>query len=168
MDQVLLLNATYQPICSVTMKRAIVLVLQGKAEVVSSYEGREMRSENLSIPAPSVIRLLKFVAIPRFRKAYLTRRAILQRDGNECCYCGGKANTMDHIVPRSKGGKHSWDNVVACCFPCNQRKDDKSLEEIGWAMRYKPSRPEGPKRFLLIVGRVDPSWEEWIAMAPMG
>jgi len=163
-ERVLLLNATYEPICVVSLKRAVVLVLAEKAEVVSARD-REVRSASFVLDAPSVIRLVRYVNVPRFRKAYLSRRTILQRDNHECCYCGKRATTMDHIMPRSRGGQHSWTNVVACCFDCNQAKDNKTPEEMGWKMRYQPFEPEGNRRIVLIVGHLDPAWEEWVAVA---
>jgi 5-methylcytosine-specific restriction endonuclease McrA len=165
MDRVLLLNATYEPICAVTLKRAVVLVLAEKAEVVTARDGAEFRSASLALPVPSVIRLVRYVAIPRFRKAYLTRKTILKRDDYECCYCGGRADTMDHIMPRSRGGQHSWKNIVACCYDCNQIKDNRTPDEMGWKMRFKPTEPEGARRMVLVIGTMDPSWEEWMAVA---
>lgn len=164
MDRVLLLNATYEPICAVPMRRAVVLVLCDKAEIVTAYDA-VVRSASMEMSRPAVIRLVRYVNVPRFRKAYLSRRTILQRDNHECCYCGGKASTMDHIMPRSRGGAHSWTNVVACCFGCNQTKDDKTPQEMDWKMRYQPFEPEGNRRIVLIVGCLDPTWEEWMAVA---
>lgn len=158
----LLLNASWEAICSVSLKRAVILVLSEKAEIVTAEEGTELHSASSSMPRPRVIRLIRYVNVPRFRKAYLSRRTILQRDNHECCYCGGRANTMDHVVPRSRGGRHSWTNIVACCYDCNQRKDNKTLEDLGWSMRYAPYEPEGSKRVALIVGSIHPSWEEWL------
>jgi len=162
---VLLLNASYEPICVVSFKRAVVLVLLEKAEVVSSYEDRVVHSATREMPMPSVIRLVRYVNIPHFRKAYLSRRTVLKRDGGLCAYCGKAASTMDHIVPRSRGGLHSWENVVACCYPCNQTKDDRLLDEIGWKLRLVPTRPEGTRRLMLLIGDLEPAWEEWLPVA---
>jgi len=163
-ERVLLLNATFEPICVVSLKRAVVLVLAEKAEVISARD-RAVRSASFSLDAPAVIRLVRYVNIPRFRKAYLSRKTILQRDDHECCYCGDRASTMDHIIPRSRGGQHSWKNVVACCYDCNQIKDNRTPEEMGWKMRFQPVEPEGNRRIILIVGSMDPAWEEWMAVA---
>jgi 5-methylcytosine-specific restriction endonuclease McrA len=159
---VLLLNASYEPICSIAPQRAVVMILDGEVDIVSEYEGRFIRSPSTKIPYPSVVRLVRYVKVPRFRKAYLTRKAVLHRDNRECGYCGDEATTMDHIVPRSRGGAHAWENVVACCFPCNQRKDDKTLEEIGWKLRMKPYKPEGAKRVAVSAGRIPREWETWL------
>ncbi|MCJ7666887.1 MAG: HNH endonuclease [Anaerolineae bacterium] len=161
--RVLLLNATYEPICVVPLKRAVILVLSEKAEIIAAHD-TVVRSASFELSRPAVVRLVRYVNIPRFRKAYLSRRTIVARDNQICCYCGSNANTMDHIQPRSRGGKHSWTNVVACCFDCNQTKDDRTPEEMGWKMRYRPTEPEGSRRILLIVGSMDPEWEEWMVM----
>ncbi len=162
--RVLLLNASYVPICAVSMKRAVVLVLAEKAEVVSAGAD-SIRSESLWLDAPTVIRLIRYVNVPHFRKAYLSRRTILARDNHECCYCGKRANTMDHVMPRSRGGQHTWTNVVACCYNCNQEKDDRTPQEMGWSMRYPAAEPEGVRRIVLIVGTVHPAWDEWLQVA---
>ena len=166
---VLLLNASFEPICTISTKRAVNLVLEGKGEIISSREGIEVGSARTSLPWPTVVRLLKYVEVPRFRKANLTRKSILNRDGYICAYCGEKKPlkdmTMDHIMPRSRGGKHTWKNVIACCFPCNQRKDDRTPEEMGWALRFKPTIPEGSRRLVLISGYMHPDWEQWLSIA---
>lgn len=162
-ERVLLLNASWEPICVVPLKRAVVLVLAQKAEIVTARNGSVVRSASFSLKAPAVIRLVRYVNVPRFRKAYLSRRTILQRDKHECCYCGGRATTMDHIMPRSRGGQHSWTNVVACCFDCNQAKDDRIPEEMGWKMRFRPHEPMGNTRIVLIVGHIDEAWEPYLA-----
>lgn len=150
------------------MKRACVLIWQGKAEIISTYEDSFERSVDYSIPSPSVIRLLKFQNVPRHRKAYLSRRNVLRRDDFTCGYCGAKPKdhkklTMDHIVPRSRGGKHTWKNVVCCCFSCNQQKGNLSLDEIGWKLRIKPYEPEGSRRVTLLSSNdTHSTWREWL------
>jgi 5-methylcytosine-specific restriction endonuclease McrA len=164
-ERVLLLNATYEPLCALSARRAVILVLKEKAEIVTARDGREVRSASTSIPFPSVIRLVRYVNVPRFRKAYLSRRTILARDAHVCCYCGGKATTMDHVIPRSRGGRHSWTNIVASCYPCNQTKDDRTPSEMGWQMRFVGVEPEGSRRIVLVIGTIEPEWEDWLAMA---
>lgn len=161
---VLLLNASYEPITTISVQRAIVMILEEEADMVSSYPGLYMRSPSRTMDYPSVVRLVKYVKVPRYRKAYLSRKAILSRDGHECAYCGGRANTMDHIVPRSKGGPHTWENVIACCFSCNQRKGNRSVKEMGWKLRFQPFRPEGDKKLVVFSGngQMHPTWEPWL------
>jgi len=114
MARTLVLNATYEPICVVPCPRALVLVISEKAETIAST-GRMIRSERLALEEPSVVRLARFVRVPYQRRRALNRRAVFIRDGHQCQYCGAMAESIDHVVPRSRGGKHEWDNVVAAC-----------------------------------------------------
>ena len=122
MNRVLLLNATYEPLCAVNVRRAIVLLLKGKAEVLER-DGGALHSEKITIAIPSVIRLVYFVRVPYYGKANLSRRAVFARDAGACQYCGRRAETMDHVEPRSRGGSHSWENVVAACKKPNRDGD---------------------------------------------
>ena len=109
-----MLNASFEPLCVVSMRRAVVLVLKDKAEVVAR-NGAELHSERRVIPVPSVIRLVHFVRVPYRSRVPLSRRAVFARDGHRCQYCNRAAENIDHIVPRSRGGEHAWENVVASC-----------------------------------------------------
>ena len=109
-----MLNVTHQPLAVVPARRAVVLVLKDKAEVLVS-NGQIFRSEKIELDAPSVLRLRSFVKIPHRSHAPLTRRAVFARDEWTCQYCGRTAENLDHVVPRSRGGTHTWDNVVAAC-----------------------------------------------------
>lgn len=165
-ETVLLLNATYEPLCVVPLRRAVVLVLAEKAEVVVPDAERFVRSARLSLPEPSVIRLLRVVRVPYLRRSSVTRRAVLRRDGHRCAYCGGGADTVDHVVPRSRGGRHSWENVVAACRRCNSRKGDRMLSELGWRLRDTPAAPTGTRCLVVALARVEPTWEPWLAHGP--
>jgi 5-methylcytosine-specific restriction endonuclease McrA len=156
----LVLNASYQPLTVVSLRRAVVLVLTDKAEVVEA--NGEWHSENESVPTPTVIRLRRFVKIPFRRKISLTRRNVLIRDGHRCAYCGHSANTIDHVVPRSKGGRHSWDNVVAACSRCNSRKDDKFLKDLGWELEKTPAEPVGWTWLIIGIADLEPTWEPYL------
>ncbi len=161
MARALVLNATYEPLCVVTLRRAIVLVLKEKAEVL--HEGDEViRSERTAIPAPSVIRLTRFARVPYRARAPLTRRAVFVRDGDRCQYCGKAAENIDHVVPRSRGGEHTWENVVASCRPCNARKDDHLLSETSLHLERRPFAPRETIWIVVAVGRVDPAWEPYL------
>ena len=116
-----MLNASFEPLCVVSMRRAVVLVLKDKAQVVAR-NGAELHSERRVIPVPSVIRLVHFVRVPYRSRVPLSRRAVFARDGHRCQYCNRAAENIDHIVPRSRGGEHAWENVVASCRACNARK----------------------------------------------
>lgn len=160
----LVLNATYEPLCVVPLRRAVVLVLAEKAEIVAPGS-QVWHSERLAIPAPSVLRLSRYVRVPYRRDMPLTRRAVLARDGYRCGYCGARAETIDHVRPRSRGGAHVWTNVVAACAPCNHRKGDRLLSEIGWSLSCAPVAP--PPAVALVAGWAsrDPAWEPWLERA---
>ena len=137
----------------------MVLVLREKAEVLET-NGQVFRSERASIDAPSVIRLRYFVKIPYRARASLTRRAVFARDDWTCQYCGKAAENVDHVLPRSKGGEHRWENVVASCRPCNSRKENRLPGEAGLRLRRPPYVPRDGLR--LSLGRLEPEWEAYL------
>jgi 5-methylcytosine-specific restriction endonuclease McrA len=159
MPRALVLNATNQPLAVVPARRAVVLVLKEKAELVAS-NGVVFRSERLVMPAPSVVRLRYFVRIPYRAHAALTRRAVFARDGWVCQYCGLPAENVDHVIPRSQGGGHVWDNVVAACRRCNSRKENRLPHEVGLRLARKPFIPSDG--FRLSLGRPEPEWEPYL------
>lgn len=161
---VLLLNATYEPIHLVSVRRAVLLVLSEKAEVIER-SGEVFRSERRAVPVPSVIRLVRLVRIPYRAKAKLSCKALVARDHGLCGYCGKPGETMDHIVSRSRGGKDEWENVVLACKPCNNRKADKLLSEAKMALRVKPYAPKGRAWLVIAVGVVDPQWEPYFGLS---
>src|SRR5689334_23713935 len=114
-SRVLLLNATFEPLAVVTAKRAVVLMLTGKAECVEAVLDEAFHSENLTLPAPSVMRLSRYVRVPYRAAVPMTRAGVLRRDGRRCAYCGRRAGTLDHVVPRSRAGGHASAACVACC-----------------------------------------------------
>ncbi len=158
--RVLLLNATYEPLTALPMRRAVVLLVCDKATVVhDDDQGPLVRSVDLALQVPSVIRLRTYVRVPYRARIPMTRSALMHRDRFRCAYCGGKAETIDHVVPRSRGGGHSWENCVACCAPCNHRKADKLLSELGWTLRAALTPPTGPHwRLLAGIKELDPTW----------
>src|SRR5271155_5542258 len=145
MERVLLLNATYEPLALVSDRRAVVLVLGGRAEAVAFRpDCAVFHSAQLCVDVPSIVRLSHMVRIPRgARPPPLPRRAVLRRDGGQCAYCSEPADTVDHVVPRSRGGLHDWSNVVASCKRDNLRKGDQLLSELGWSLPFLPRAPEG-------------------------
>jgi 5-methylcytosine-specific restriction endonuclease McrA len=156
----LVLNATYEPLCVVASRRAVVLVLTGKAVAIESGD-IELHSEHVSLRIPTVVRLTKFVRVPYRAAVPLTRRAVFARDGGRCVYCGGVATSIDHVVPRSRGGRHTWDNVVSACRRCNHVKADRTVAEIGWRLR-PPQEPMGSAWRVLGTGRSDPTWAPYL------
>lgn len=155
----LVLNATQQPLAVVPARRAVVLVLKEKSDVVIS-NGVIFRSERVAIPAPSVVKLRHFVHVPYRARAALTRRAVFARDGWSCQYCGAAAENVDHVVPKSRGGLHVWENVVASCRRCNSRKENRAPHEVGLKLRRQPFVPSDGLR--LSLGRLDPAWEAFL------
>lgn len=163
MRQVLLLNASYEPLATLPMRRALVLVLREKAEVVhDDTSGAVLRSPSLVLAVPSVIRLRRFVKVPFRARVPLTRAALMRRDGYRCAYCGRRAETIDHVVPRSRGGDHVWENCVASCMRCNTRKADRLLEELGWTPRVVPVAPRGAHWKLIGAHHNDPQWTPYL------
>jgi 5-methylcytosine-specific restriction endonuclease McrA len=160
----LVLNATYEPLCVVSARRAVVLVLSEKAEVLHDSD-EDMRSERLALKVPSVIRLRYFVKVPFRRRSALNRRAVFARDGGRCQYCGGAAESIDHVVPRAKGGAHTWENVVAACRACNTAKRDRLLSETSMVLRRRPSVPRELTWITVAVGTIPPHWEPYLQTA---
>jgi 5-methylcytosine-specific restriction endonuclease McrA len=162
--RVLVLNATYEPINVCTVRRAVVLLLKAKAELLEEWE-EQLRSGSCTVPRPAVIRLVSYVRVPRdTHRRKITRRAVFARDGWACQYCGSRSQlTVDHVIPRSKGGPSSWDNIVASCAPCNRRKGDHHLQHIGMSLRRAPRAP-GPHVFIQVASPTIPqSWRQYLA-----
>ncbi len=165
MGRALLLNASFEPLCVVPVRRAVVLVLKEKAEIVSR-NADELHSERATFPVPTVIRLVHYVRVPFRTRVPVSRRAIFARDGHRCQYCHRPAENVDHVVPRSRGGLHTWDNVVASCRGCNARKEDRLLSETELVLRRPPEAPHAHLWIAATVGPVDPSWQRWLPADP--
>jgi 5-methylcytosine-specific restriction endonuclease McrA len=161
---VLLLNATFEPLTALPLRRAVVLVMCGKAVVVhGDPAGLTLHAATVSLPVPSVIRLSTYVRVPYRAQVPLTRAGLMHRDRFRCAYCGGRAETIDHVVPRSRGGPHTWQNCVACCAKCNHRKSNHLLSELGWRLRVVPRAPHGPHwRLLAHSTEADPLWRPYL------
>lgn len=157
----LVLNATYEPLGVVGERRALLLVLAAKATALEESD-RVARSVDQVLALPAVIRLNRFVKIPHRGAVPLTRRAVFARDGGRCAYCGSAAASIDHVVPRSRGGRHTWDNVVAACHRCNRLKADRTPADLGWRLRFAPAQPTGPAWRVLASGRHDPVWARYL------
>lgn len=166
MTRALVLNATYEPLCVVSWRRAVCLVLAGKADILAAGDGEDevVHSERMALATPSVVRLRYVVRVPFHRRTALSRRAVFARDGHRCQYCGAHADSIDHVVPRSKGGPHAWDNVVAACRPCNARKRDRSPEESGMRLARRPSPPRDPAWIVLAAGHVPETWTPYLGV----
>lgn len=161
-----MLNATYEPLCVVPSRRAVVLVLDHKADMLHDT-GVALHSERLTVAVPSVIRLRQFVKVPFRRRAPLNRRGVFARDGHRCQYCGAAAESIDHVHPRSKGGEHTWENVVAACRPCNVRKRDRLLPETSMILRRSPVAPRELSWVVVAVGTVPELWAQYLHPATL-
>jgi 5-methylcytosine-specific restriction endonuclease McrA len=161
----LVLNAGFEPLAVVSFRRALMLVMNNKATVVKADVEHPVLAENGAFDRPSVILLQRYVKVPYVRRIPVTRRAVLRRDANRCAYCSAPANTIDHVLPRSRGGADSWENLVACCFRCNNVKGDRTPQEMGWRLRMTPKMPVGAAWFALGADRRQQEWEDFLAPA---
>ena len=164
--RVLVLNATYEPINVCTVRRATVLLLKDKAEVIE-IGTTELHWATGSLPKPVVIRLITYVRVPRdSHKRKITRRAVFARDGWQCMYCGARTSlTVDHVIPRSKGGGSGWDNIVASCAPCNRRKGDRLPKQANMVPSRAPKAPN-PAIFIHVAAPTIPAaWEQYLVAA---
>lgn len=161
MDGTLLLNASFEPLKVISWERAVTLFFLGKVEVVHVYE-REIRSVALTIKMPSVVRLLRYVKLGQ-RKPPLSRINLFARDNGQCQYCGDalpmKEATIDHVMPRSRGGKRTWENVVLACHPCNRKKGRNTPHEARMYLSQPPHAPDWlPVLSVRIKPQLPPSW----------
>jgi 5-methylcytosine-specific restriction endonuclease McrA len=164
LQQVLVLNASYEPLNVTTVRRAHVLVFKGKAEVVEELD-RPLHAASDTYPWPHVIRLVTYVRVPRAVQRKISRRALFARDGWRCVYCGtsGGRLTLDHVIPRSRGGESSWENVVTSCASCNHKKGNRLLEETQMALSFVPRAP-APALFIQIAApRIPTGWQPYLA-----
>lgn len=143
---VLVLNADYSVLTSVSWQRAVTKVLTGDAEIHEADPEKIIRGKNHEVPFPRVIRLVKWVYVKWTGRAssgaICTKRGVCERDKFTCGYCGGKGDTVDHIVPESRGGKLTWENSICACAGCNGRKADRTPEEAGMRLLWEPWRPD--------------------------
>ena len=163
----LVLNASYEPINVCTVRRAVVLLLKDKADVIEQAD-RELHSERMTLTRPAVIRLRTYVHVPRdVHRRKITRKAVLARDAWTCQYCGRQSGglTVDHVIPRSKGGLSVWENIVASCAPCNRKKGNKTPREASMHPKSRP-RPPGPTVFIQLASpRIPVAWEPYLVAA---
>jgi len=163
-QQVLVLNASYEPLNVCSVRRAHVLVWKGKAEVLEKLE-QPLHSASSTYPWPHVIRLVVYVRVPRGVQRKISRRALFARDGWRCVYCGTASGrlTLDHVVPRSRGGDSVWENVVTSCAPCNLRKGNRLPHEVQMELSAPP-RPPAPVLFVRLAAATIPStWQPYLA-----
>ena len=168
---VLLLNITYEPIGVIALRRAVNLLSAGKAELVAAAPGRVLRSPARSQPLPSVLRLRRYVNVPR-RGATWSRRGVHVRDRYTCQYCGARLSareaTIDHVIPQWRCKRqgiraHTWSNTVTCCRRCQSRKGGRSLHEAGMKFYRADFEPRTPRaNYLVVTSEIAPEWKEYI------
>jgi 5-methylcytosine-specific restriction endonuclease McrA len=147
---VLVLNASYEALGVISVERAVGMVVEGSVDVVDVTD-RVLHSPSIAIPVPSIVRLHRYVRIPAARRIAPTRRAIFARDAYRCQYCGAPAENIDHVVPRSRGGRHVWENVVAACRACNAAKSDRLPHEVNMHPRREPKAPSARGAWLVAI-----------------
>ncbi len=163
---VLVLNATYEPVNVCAARRALILVLKGTASA-EEHSNRYLHSPSRAFPLPSVIRLLEYRRIP-FQGRALSRKSILLRDRNTCQFCArmlpASELTLDHVIPRSRGGESTWENLVTCCHPCNNQKGDRLPEEAGMKLIRRPRsfNLHTSRQLMRIMGRSDDAWRKYL------
>ena len=162
MSQVLVLNASYEPLNVCSVRRAHVLVFKGKAEVVE-HLAKPLRSAAGTYVWPHVIRLLHYVRVPKSVQRKISRRALFARDGWRCVYCGSDGKlTLDHVVPRSRGGESVWENVVTSCAPCNLKKGDRTPDEVDMRLGAAPRAPAPSLFVTLAAPRIPDGWQPYL------
>ena len=162
MRETLVLNASFEPLSTVSLRRAVVLVMQDKAVVEQAHPGLRLRAAGVDVPVPQVIRLCRYVRVPFRQRAPWSRRGVLVRDRHRCAYCGRRATTVDHVLPRSRGGGDTWLNTVASCAEDNHRKAARTPEQAGMPLLRQPFEPTPADAMLLALGTEDfdalPQW----------
>jgi 5-methylcytosine-specific restriction endonuclease McrA len=164
MRRALVLNATFEPLSIVSSRRAVCLLIDQKAELIEADDG-VVRSESITMASPAVIRLRYMVRAPRRRMAVVSRRAVFARDDYRCQYCGNQADSIDHVVPRSRGGRDVWDNLAAACRPCNSAKRDRTPDEAGMRL-IRPCRAPRATAWIVVGSTFVPdTWKPYLAIA---
>jgi 5-methylcytosine-specific restriction endonuclease McrA len=162
-SRVLVLNQDYSAITVCSVQKAFLLVFLKKAELITAAQHAGLRTVSKEYPMPSVVRLINYVSIP-YKGVMLTRQNVFKRDGHSCQYCGSEKDlTLDHLIPRSKGGKSSWNNLVTACKRCNARKGDFTPEQAGLQLRIKPFRPSYVMFIRDFSGGVSSDWEPFLS-----
>jgi 5-methylcytosine-specific restriction endonuclease McrA len=164
--KVLILNQSYEPLTICNIKKAIILIYLGKAELILDDGRKNLRTVSRVYPWPSIIRLSRFITIP-YKKVVLTRKNILRRDSFKCAYCGRSdlPLTIDHVVPKARGGSDSWENLVAACTNCNNKKGDRTPDEANLSLLNKPFKPSHIMFIKNVVGKLDDNWKPYLYLS---
>lgn len=162
-SSVLMLNQNYEPLTVCSARRAIIMSILGKVDVVETYDGLRVHSEKSSVPLPSVVRLSWYVKVP-YKRILLTRKNIVKRDNYTCQYCGDKRGqlTVDHVIPKRFGGSDTWENMACACSRCNNKKGDRPPEEVGMKLARRPRRPNHITFIQSFIGISDDRWKPYL------
>lgn len=162
----MVLNQSYEPLTICTLKKAVLLIFLGKAEIVHKDEKKSIRTVKTNFPWPSVIRISKFIKVP-YKKVILTRKNILRRDNYKCAYCGRSdlMLTVDHIIPKARGGCDSWENLITACTKCNNLKGDRTPEEANMKLLTRPYKPSHVIFIKNIVSKIDEKWKPYLYLS---
>ena len=160
---VLVLNQNYEPLSVCSIRRAVVLMFLGKAEMIEPSDGKVLRSVYRTFPIPSVVRLELYVHLPR-KRVMLSRKNIIKRDNHRCQYCGRLAApmTVDHVTPKKHGGQDVWENLVCACIDCNNKKGDCTPEQAGLTLLRGPKRPNHLTYIQRFAGANDGRWRRYL------
>ena len=163
--KVLILNQNYEPMSIVNVRKAIVLLYLGKAELIEANDALRVHSVSMTMAFPSIVRLGVYIRVP-YKKIILSRKNILRRDNHKCQYCGRSdlTLTVDHVMPASRAGEDTWENLVCACVKCNNRKGDHTPEEAMMPLRRRPMRPNHVTFIRHFVGSVDDRWKPYLFM----
>ena len=159
---VLVLNQDYSALTVCSVERAVILVHLQKVHLVEAVDGRYVRSPSTQMPWPSIVRLKQYARVP-YKQVMLSRQNVIRRDHNTCQYCGATSNlTIDHVLPKSRGGGDSWTNLVAACVSCNNRKGDRTPDEADMELAREPFRPSYVMFIRDFVGTVHDDWKPYL------
>jgi 5-methylcytosine-specific restriction endonuclease McrA len=164
-SRVLVLNQNYEPMSVCSARRAIIMQLMGKVEVVETYDGVKVHSIDRAFSLPSVVRLGAYIKVP-YKRILLTRKNIIKRDRHTCQYCGDREGpmTVDHVIPKSFGGADTWENMVCACESCNNKKGGRLPEMAGMRLLRKPRRPSHITFIQSFIGVSDDRWRPYLFM----
>lgn len=160
MESTLVLNASFEPLGIISASRALNKVLSGKATAVDN-SSKVFRAEHTEMFVPYVIQMNYMVNRKRHGRLGFSRRGVLVRDNYKCAYCGKSADTIDHVIPRSRGGENSYKNCVAACYKCNNKKSDRMIEDIGWKLNFTPYEPSPYSMLLLKASKASEAGQVW-------
>ncbi len=162
-DPVLVVNQNYEPLITTSVKRAIVMVYMGKASMVEARRGRKIRSISRAIDEPSIVRLELYTRVP-YRQVMLNRKNVIRRDNGVCQYCGSTTGnmTVDHVIPKLRGGGDTWENLVCACERCNNKKGNRTPEEAGLPLINRPRKPSHLTFIRQLVRKGDEVWKKYL------